>query len=105
MAIIEKEIFRKNYTKFCNILKHEDSLHPYLVEKQIILEDDLVEIRSKPPAEKGPTLLRHISGPLQAGQSHGFYTLIKIMRKCGKPDTQEFARGIKRECQPDINGM
>ena len=105
MAICkEKEIFRNNYTKFCNIVKQEDGLHPHLVEKQIISPDDLADIRSAKVIEKGPTLLRHISSPLEAGQTKGFYALLEVMREHGRLDTQKFAKGIQRKCQPNSNG-
>jgi len=74
------------------------------VEKEIISSNDEDEIRSKPPAEKGFTLLRHISGPLEAGHTHGFYGLLEIMRDYGKPDTQDFAGKILCKCQPDSKG-
>lgn len=104
MATVEKDVFQKNFANFCNILKQEDDLHPHLVDKKIISLDDLGEIRSKSPVEKGPTLLRHISGPLQAGHTHGFYGLLEVMRKWGKPDTQKFAESIECKCQPNGNG-
>ena len=94
----EKEIFRKNYAKFCDVLKHEDGLLPYLVEKGIISWDDLDEIKSKNIAEKGPTLLKHISSPLDIDHTQGFYGLLEVMINHGKVDTQEFARKIKYEC-------
>ena len=100
----EKEIFRKNYARFCNVLKHEDDLLPYLVEKNIISWDNLDEIKAKSAAEKGPTLLRHISSPLEVDQTHGFYGLLDIMINYGKMDTQEFARKIKHECLSSSNG-
>ena len=94
----EKEIFRKNYAKFCDVLKHEDGLLPHLVEKDIISWDDLDEIKSKSAAEKGPTLLKHISSPLKIDHTQGFYGLLEIMINHGKVDTQEFARKIKYDC-------
>jgi len=94
----EKEIFRKNYAKFCSILKHDDSLLPHLVEKQIISADDIDEIKSKIVADKGPTLLKHISGPLEVGCTQGFYSFLDVMINHGKLDSQEFARKIKDEC-------
>ena len=102
---MEKEVFRKNYATFCDIVKHEDSLHTHLVGKGVISPDDLDVIRSKSAAERGPTLLRHISGPLDAGHTHAFYGLLEIMQSHGKPDTQQFARDITRKCQPKSNGM
>ena len=101
----EKEVFRRNYASFCDILKHEDSLHTHLVGKNIISPDELENIRSKSVAEKGPTLLRHISGPLDAGHTDGFYGLLEIMREYGKPDTQEFSKNIKHKCQSNRKGM
>jgi len=98
---IEMKVFRNNYANFCNILKRETTLLPYLVEKEIISKDEEDEIRSKPSAEKGSTLLGHISGPLEAGHTHGFRELLEIMRKYGKLDTKNFARKISRECQPN----
>ena len=94
----EKDIFRKNYAMFCNVLKHEDRILLYLVEKGIISWDDLDEIRSKNTAEKGPTLLKHISSPLEINHTQGFYGLLEVMINHGKIYTQEFARKIKHEC-------
>jgi len=71
---------------------------------KIISRDDEDEIRSKPSVEKGFTLLKHISGPLESGHTHGFYGLLEIMRDYGKPDTQDFAGKILCECQPDSKG-
>ena len=95
---IEKEIFRKNYAAFCNVLKYEDGLLPYLIEKNIISWDDLDEIKSKNTAEKGPTLLKHILIALEVNHTQGFYGLLEVMIKHGKMHTQEFARKIKHEC-------
>ena len=99
----EREIFTKNYSNFCGILKNEDSLLPNLVDKHIITFDDIDEVKSKPAGEKGPTLLKHISGPLEAGHTDGFYGLLEIMETHGKPDTQKFARGIRKECPRNNN--
>ena len=99
-----EKIFRKNFARFCNVLKNEDDLLPHLVAEKIITYDDLDEIKSKNPAEKGPTMLRHISGPLEAGHTHGFYVLLDVMINHGKLDTQEFARKIKHECLSSSNG-
>ena len=96
----EKEIFRKNYATFCNVLKHEDGLLPYLVEKNIISCDDLDEIKSKNTVEKGPTLLKHISSALEINHTQEFYELLEVMINHGKMHTQEFARKIKHECLP-----
>ena len=101
---IESEIFTKNYSNFCDILKNEDSLLPKLVDKSIISFDDIDEIKSKPAGEKGPTLLKHISGPLKAGHTTGFYGLLGVMETNGKPDTQKFARKIKKECSRNNYG-
>ena len=94
----EKEIFTRNYSKFCDILKNEDGLLSNLVDKGIIKFDDMDEIRNKPAKEKGGNLLKHISGPLEAGFTDGFYQLIEIMETHGKPDTQKLARKIRKEC-------
>ena len=100
----EKEIFRKNYARFCNVLKHENDLLPYLVENNIISWDNLDEIKSKGAAEKGSTLLRYISSSLEIDQTHGFYGLLDIMINYGKMETKELARKIKLECLSSING-
>ena len=90
----EWKIFKNNYADFCNILKYEDGLLPHLVDKGIISTDDVDEVRSKSVIQKGSTLLRHISGPLETGRTRGFYGLLEVMREHGKPDTQKFAREI-----------
>ena len=94
-AFTEREVFTKNYSSFCNILKHEDGLFPKLVNEHIISFDDMDEVKSQPVGERGR---KHISGPLTAGHTHGFYGLLEIMQTDGKPDTQRFARKIKKEC-------
>ena len=99
----EREIFTKNYSKFCGILKNEDSLLPYLVDKEIISFDDIDEVKNKPAGEKGPTLLKHISGPLVTDHTDGFYGLLEIMEAHGKPDTQKFAKSIRKECPRNNN--
>ena len=100
----EKEIFKKNYARFCDVLEHEDNLLPYLVENNIISWDILDEIKSESAAEKGPTLLRYVSSRLEIDQTHEFYGLLDIMINYGKMDAQEFARKIKQECLSSSNG-
>jgi len=98
-AFTEREVFTKNYSTFCNIIKNEDGLFPKLVDEHIISFDDIAEVKSKPIGERGHTLLQHISSPLTAGHTHGFYELLEIMETNGKPDTQNFAKKIKKECE------
>ena len=100
----EKEIFTKNFAKFCNILRDEDSLLPHFVEKQIISVGDLTDIRSKPYTDKASTLLRHISSPLDIGYTKGFYDLLDIMIDYGRPHTKDFAEKIKHQCSNYSDG-
>ena len=102
---IEKKIFTQNFSSFCDILKHEDGLLSKMVDKKLITLDDRDEIIAKPAVEKGPTLLRNISGPLEANHTQGFYVLLDIMKTHGKPDTQTFATKIVNECPGSNNGM
>jgi len=39
-------------------------------------------------------LLRHISGPLKAGHTRGFYSMLKIMEVYGTHATQQLASQI-----------
>lgn len=48
-------------------------------------------------------MLKHISGPLGAGHTNGFYQLLEIMETHGKPDTKRFSREIRKECPRNIN--
>lgn len=99
----EWEIFTKNYADFCDILQHEDELLPQLVNKGIILINDLEDIKSKNIFEKGSTLLKHISGPLKTGHTDGFYVLLEVMKNHGKLDTKKFAKKIMQGCPKDGN--
>ena len=100
----EKEIFTENYATFCNILRDEDSLLPHFVGKKFISLEDETAIRSQPYTAKAPTLLRHISSPLESGYTKGFYDLLDIMIDHGKPHTKDFAEKIKHQCSNYSDG-
>ena len=99
MATKEKMVFTKNYGKFCDFLKHEVTLLPKFVEERIISGDHEEVIRNTAVTQRGQALLAHISGPLDGGQTGGFYIMLEIMKQHGKPDTQEFVNSIELELQ------
>ncbi|XP_065894803.1 uncharacterized protein [Dysidea avara] len=93
----EYEILMANYSKFCDILKTELELLPKFVQDNIITADRSQDIPSIPTAQKGVAILTSITGPVQSGQTEGFYAMIRIMKEHGKTDTQVFASMIERE--------
>ena len=49
-------------------------------------------------------MLLNVSGPLEAGDSHGFYTMLKIMKTHGTIATQHLAEDISKKMPNDITG-
>jgi len=74
MTTVEKKVFIKHYSRFCDILKQEDTLLPKFVEERIISRDQEEEIRNTGVTKRGQALLAHISGPLDSGETR--YTRI-----------------------------
>ena len=91
----ENNIYIKHYASLCNTLTDVDNLLPYFVQENIITANDMQQfnaITSKP--QKVQRLLSHISGPLQAGDTKGFYTMLTIMKEHGVQGTKDLAENI-----------
>jgi len=99
MAMKEKQVFTKNYSRFCDILKNEDNLLDKFVEKKIISYDQAVVLRNAPITRKGQDFLINISGPLDGGQTKGFYIMLDIMKEHGRIGTQDFVADIEQQLQ------
>ena len=95
----EKQVFTNNYGRFCDILKNEDSLLDKFVEKKIISYNQAVVLRDAPITRKGQDFLINISGPLDGGQTKGFYIMLEIMKEHGRIGTQDFAADMQRQLQ------
>ena len=94
----ELEIFREHYAMFFDCLTDINTLLPYLLAEDIISLDDIDGNDVK--SEKVKKLLSHILDPLRAGNTHGFYTLLKIMEQHGTQATRKLAT-IMRGLLPD----
>jgi len=93
----EEEIFTEHYSKLCDTITDVDDLLPHFVQQSIISENEL-EVISKlnTKMEKVKELLSHISGPLQAGNSKGFYSMLGIMEERGVKATKELAATMRK---------
>ena len=96
MALKEHKVFTENYARICSTLTDIDDLLPYFVQEKIIKPEDQVDINtSAKTKEKVNKLLKHISGPLQAGDSKGFYTMLDIMKNYGSQATIDLSKALK----------
>ena len=92
-------VFTNHYAKLCNTLTDIDNLLPYFVEENIISINDVDEINAIVPSTKKlkvQKLMTHISGPLTAGNTEVFYTMLRIMEDYGHQATQQLADQINR---------
>ena len=80
----ELSVFQKHYAKLCNTITDINNLLKYFVSHRIINMDDEEEIKNVVVAsEKVRKLLLHISGPLKANNTEGFYVMLNIMKEHG----------------------
>ena len=92
----ELDVFTKHYSKLCDTLTDIDRLLPYFIEKNVIKHEDLDEINATVIlAKKVQKLMTHISGPLRAGNTEGFYIMLRIMKKYGHQATQQLADNMR----------
>ena len=91
----EEEIFRNYYSKLQATLIDVDSLLPHFVEHNIITIGHLDEMASLTALAKVSKLLSHISGPLKAGNTKSFHTMLSIMEMYGTQATSDLATLIK----------
>ena len=88
----ELSVFQKYYAKLCSTVTDINNLLKYFVSQRIINIDDEEEIKSVVIAsEKVRKLLLHISGPLRANNTEGFYIMLDIMKEHGMRATQQLA--------------
>ena len=79
----------------CNTITDVNKLLKYFVTEKIITTDEEEEIKSyTTKADRVSKLLLNISGPLEAGDSNGFYILLQIMKTHGVDATQRLANQI-----------
>ena len=72
---------------------------PHFVKEKIITPDDQQEINGMNKlSQKASKLMTYISGPLKAGNTDVFYTMLKIMEEYGNSPTQTLAEKIKKIC-------
>ena len=96
MSLEEHKVFTENYARICSTLTDIDDLLLYFVQKKIIKPEDQDDIKtSAKTKEKVNKLLKHISGPLQAGDSKGFYTMLDIMKNHGSQATKDLSETLK----------
>ena len=96
-SLSEDEVFTRHYSQLCNTLTDVDNLLPHFVQQRVISTNDLEEMNSiVSSTKKVQKLLMHISGPLKAGNTEGFYTMLRIMEEYGLKATNQLAGQIKR---------
>ena len=98
-SLPEERIFTKHYSKLCSTLTDIDNLLPHFVEEEVITTNDLEEINTTIPSTKKlkvQKLMTHISGPLTAGNTKVFCTMLRIMEDYGHQATQQLADQIRR---------
>ena len=79
----------------CNTITDINELLIYFVTEKIITMNQQEEIKScNTKSERVSKLLLNIWGPLEAGDSNGFYTMLKIMKTHGVNATQKLADHI-----------
>ena len=98
MAANEKDIFTRHYASLCNTLTDVDNLLPYFVQENIICNSDVESIdATTTTSHKVRKLLSHISGPLTAGDTKGFHTMLTIMKEHGNQSTKDLAVKMSSE--------
>ena len=98
MALKEYDVFTENYAKFCSTLTDIENLLQYFVQEKIIKPEDQDDIKiSAKTQDKVKKLLKHIAGPLEAGDSKGFYTMLNIMENHGVQATKYLAESLQTE--------
>ena len=93
----EYEEFSKCYSQLCNTITDVDTLLPYFVQEKIILPDNQQEINAIAEIdEKVQKLMTYISGPLKAGNTEVFYTMLRIMEEYGNQTTQKLTAEMRK---------
>ena len=96
-SLQEEEMFTKHYSQLCDTLTDVENLLQHFVQHRVITSNDLEEISATVPLRrKVQKLLMHISGPLRAGNTEVFYTMLRIMEECGHQATRQLADQIRK---------
>ena len=98
-SLQEEEVFTKHYSKLCDTLTDVDNLLPYFVQQRVITTNELEEISATVPSTKKlkiQKLMTHISGPLTAGNTEVFYTMLRIMQEYGHQATQHLGDQMRK---------
>ena len=101
---VEKDIFTGHYSSLCNTLTDVDNLLCYFVQEKIINPSDVEEIdATETTFKKVEKLLGKIFGPLSAGDTKGFHTMLTIMKEHGLESTKNLAIKISHEITSSNN--
>ena len=96
MTCTELSVLTKNFSKLCDTLTDIDKLLPHFVDENVIKFEDLDDINTVVISNKKvQRLMTHISGPLRAGNTEGFYIMLRIMEEHGHHATQQLADQIR----------
>ena len=93
----ENDILTTHYFKLCSTLSDIDDLLPHFVANKIIHINDVQQIKANVlPTDKVANLMKHISRPLDAGNTEVFYTMLRIMQEYGHQATQHLADQMRK---------
>ena len=85
------------------MLTEIDSLLPHFVKKEIInFKEERLILTERIAENKVKGLLSYISGPLESGNSDGFYELLLIMKSEGKPPTVKLANDMEKSLESAV---
>jgi len=101
----EMELFKEYYPKLCNTMTDIKNLLQYFVQKNIIKLEDQDTIGSEiKSCDQVKAFLKHISGPLQGGNTEIFYTMLDIMEVNGVEATKQLANELKITLKQQFSG-
>ena len=94
---IEYKVFKEYYGHLKNILSAQN-LSQYLVSADVITFQDEEEIcAAKTSSAKATILLQKLVGPLEMGNTFGFYKLLQKMEVHGNMATKDLASKMKTQ--------
>ena len=94
-SLSELTVFKQNYALLCRRVTDISELLKYFVAENIINTDQQEEIKACiTNSEKVSKLLLNISGPLETGDSNGFYAMLRIMKTYGVDATRRLANQL-----------
>ena len=88
---VEYKVFKESYGFLRNILSAQN-LSQYLVSADVITFQDEEEIcAARTSSAKATILLQKLAGPLESGNTFGFYQLLQVMEGHGNIATKDLA--------------